>query len=96
MRTPNALFRPLRGFVGTVRLQGLPNRRSRARGNSRGRRSRCLRPEQHDLYNGHYILSGNRVYMVGGLNDAPGFDHLGNDAANVKPVAERSRSMSTS
>ncbi len=44
-------------------------------------------PEQHDLYDGHYILSGSRVYMVGGLNDAPGFDHLGNDAANVKPVA---------
>ena len=44
-------------------------------------------PEQHDLYDGHYILSANRIYMVGGLNDAPGWDHLDNDAANVKPVA---------
>ena len=26
-------------------------------------------PEQHDLYDGHYVLSANRIYMVGGLND---------------------------
>ena len=44
-------------------------------------------PEQHDLYDGHYVLSANRIYMVGGLNDAPGWDHLDNDAVNVKPVA---------
>src|SRR5262245_40462647 len=44
-------------------------------------------PEQHDLYDGRFVLSGGRIYMVGGLNDAPGWDHLGNDAANVKPVA---------
>ena len=44
-------------------------------------------PEQHDLYDGHYILSANRIYMVGGLNDAPGWDHLDNNAVNVKPVA---------
>ena len=24
-------------------------------------------PEQHDLYDGHYILSANRIYMVGAL-----------------------------
>ena len=29
-------------------------------------------PEQHDLYDGHYILSANRIYMVGGLNDPAG------------------------
>ena len=23
-------------------------------------------PEQHDLYDGHYVLSANRIYMVGG------------------------------
>src|SRR5688500_19146530 len=44
-------------------------------------------PEQHDLYDGHFILSAGRIHMVGGLNDPPGWDHLGNDAANVKPVA---------
>jgi hypothetical protein len=44
-------------------------------------------PEQHDLYDGHYILSANRIYMVGGLNDPVGWDHIGNDAAAAKPVA---------
>jgi predicted DNA binding CopG/RHH family protein len=44
-------------------------------------------PEQHDLYDGHYILSANRIHMVGGLNDPVGWDHMDNDAKTVKPVA---------
>ena len=44
-------------------------------------------PEQHDLYDGHYILSAGRIHMVGGLNDPVGWDHLDNNAVNVKPVA---------
>ena len=43
-------------------------------------------PEQHDLYDGRFVLSGGRVYQVGGLEDPPGWDHIGNDAANVHPV----------
>ena len=23
-------------------------------------------PEQHDLYDGHFMISANRIYMVGG------------------------------
>jgi hypothetical protein len=44
-------------------------------------------PEQHDLYDGHYVISASRIYLVGGLNDAPGWDHLDNAAVNVKPVS---------
>jgi hypothetical protein len=44
-------------------------------------------PEQHDLYDGHYILSANRIHMVGGLNDPAGWDHMDNEAKTVKPVA---------
>ena len=44
-------------------------------------------PEQHDLYDGHFVVSAGRVYMVGGLNDAPGWDHIDNAAATVKPVS---------
>jgi hypothetical protein len=44
-------------------------------------------PEQHDLYDGRYILSANRIYMVGGLNDPVGWDHLDNEAKTVRPVA---------
>ena len=44
-------------------------------------------PEQHDLYDGRFVISANRIYMVGSLNDAPGWDHLDNDAKNVRPVS---------
>jgi hypothetical protein len=43
-------------------------------------------PEQHDLYDGHYMLSANRIYMVGGLNDPAGWDHMDNEGKTVKPV----------
>ena len=44
-------------------------------------------PEQHDLYDGHYILSANRIYMVGGLNDPAGLGPHGQRAKTVKPVS---------
>lgn len=43
-------------------------------------------PEQHDLYDGHFILSASRLYQVGGLHDATRWNHMGNDAASVHPV----------
>jgi hypothetical protein len=43
-------------------------------------------PEQHDLYDGHFVISANRLYMVGGLNDPDGWDHLDNEAKSVRPV----------
>lgn len=44
-------------------------------------------PKQHPLYDGHFVISATRVYQVGRLNDAPGFDHIDNEARNVQPVA---------
>src|SRR5829696_2010851 len=44
-------------------------------------------PEQHDLYDGHFVLSANRIYMVGGLNDAPGWDHMDNAAATLRQAS---------
>ena len=43
-------------------------------------------PEQHDLYDGHFILSASRLYMVGALNDPPGWDHMDNAARTVRPA----------
>jgi len=43
-------------------------------------------PDQHDLYDGHFVLTGNRVHMVGGLNDPPGWDHMGNSGTTAKSV----------
>jgi hypothetical protein len=46
-------------------------------------------PNQHDLYDGLFTISAGRIHMVGGLNDPPGWDHMDNAAATVKPVAGR-------
>ena len=43
-------------------------------------------PEQHDLYDGRFVLSAGRVYQVGGLRDAPGWNHMGNDGSGVHAV----------
>jgi hypothetical protein len=43
-------------------------------------------PDQHDLYDGHFVISANRIHMVGSLNDPPGWDHMDNAAMTVKPV----------
>jgi hypothetical protein len=43
-------------------------------------------PEQHDLYDGLFSISAGRIYMVGAVNDPPGWDHMDNAAATVKPV----------
>jgi hypothetical protein len=43
-------------------------------------------PEQHDLYDGVFSISAGRIYMVGAVNDPPGWDHMDNAAATVKPV----------
>jgi hypothetical protein len=43
-------------------------------------------PGQHDLYDGHFVLSAARVHQVGRLDEPPGWDHMGNDASNVREV----------
>ena len=44
-------------------------------------------PQQHPLYDGHFDISASNVYQVGTLNDTTPWDHMGNDAANVKAIA---------
>ena len=46
-------------------------------------------PEQHDLYDGHFVLSATRVYMVGSLKDAAGWNHMDNTAAHLHPAVGR-------
>lgn len=43
-------------------------------------------PEQHDLYDGRFILSAGRIHQVGRLDDPPGWDHIDNDAVSVHPI----------
>ena len=44
-------------------------------------------PEQHDLYDGQFRLSAGRVFMVGGLDDPAGWNHIDNGASTVHAVA---------
>ena len=66
----------------TVAAQQPPNPRQQP-----GAMVHIYAPEQHDLYDGHFVISANRIYMVGGLSDAEGWDHLDNDAKNLRPVS---------
>ena len=43
-------------------------------------------PEQHDLYDGRFVVEAGRIYQVGRLDDPPGWEHIGNDAENAHPV----------
>ena len=43
-------------------------------------------PRMHKLYDGDYHLGGGKVYMVGGLYDKPGWDHIDNEAKTVHLV----------
>jgi len=44
-------------------------------------------PSQHELYDGRFIIRGTRVYQAGTLNDASPWDHMGDDASNLRSVA---------
>ncbi|MFL2546087.1 MAG: hypothetical protein ACJ0SL_01795 [Candidatus Rariloculaceae bacterium] len=43
-------------------------------------------PEQHALYDGRFIVSGQQIYQVGSLGDDAPFDHMGDDATNLNRV----------
>jgi len=43
-------------------------------------------PEQHELYDGHFVISGSRIYQVGTLEDRSPWDHMGDDASNLRAV----------
>ncbi|MDH3507221.1 MAG: hypothetical protein OEQ25_08780 [Gammaproteobacteria bacterium] len=43
-------------------------------------------PEQHELYDGRFVIRGERIYQVGTLNDESPWDHMGDEASNVRAV----------
>ena len=43
-------------------------------------------PEQHELYDGRFVIVGSDVHQVGRLDDESPWDHMGDDASNVAPV----------
>lgn len=43
-------------------------------------------PLQHPLYDGRFKVAGRRVYQAGTLSDTSPWDHMGDDASNLRPV----------
>ena len=43
-------------------------------------------PDQHDLYDGRFVISGARIHQVGTLDDESPWDHMGNDGSNLRAV----------
>ena len=46
-------------------------------------------PGQHPLYDGRFVVTGDRIYQVGSLSDSSPWDHMGDDATNVRSVGGR-------
>ena len=80
MRT--VVFATLIALTAAVAAQQAPNPRQQP-----GATVHIYAPDQHDLYDGHFVISAGRIHMVGGLNDPDGWDHLDNEAKNVRSVS---------
>jgi hypothetical protein len=43
-------------------------------------------PNQHELYDGRFVIRGSRVYQAGTLDDESPWDHMGDDAGDLRSV----------
>ncbi|MDA1075286.1 MAG: hypothetical protein O3A63_11080 [Proteobacteria bacterium] len=43
-------------------------------------------PDQHPLYDGQFKIRGGRIYQAGTLNDPSPWDHMDDDASNLRAV----------
>ena len=43
-------------------------------------------PNQHELYDGRFIIRATRIFQAGKLNDPSPWNHMGDDASNLRPV----------
>jgi hypothetical protein len=57
-----------------------------ADGDQPGTEMAIYAPDQHPLYDGHFVLTGGRIYQAGTLADASPWDHLGDDGSNLRAV----------
>ena len=66
----------------------LPTKAQEARGprNQPGTEMVLYSPEQHEFYDGRFVITGQRIYQVGNLGDESPWDHMGDDATNLRLV----------
>jgi hypothetical protein len=79
-RTPTILVLALAPLVALAAVQQATPRQQP------GAEISLYAPEQHDLYDGRFVLSAGRIYQTGTLDDPPGWDHIDNAAENVRSV----------
>ena len=71
----------------TIQEQPEATATAAAGGDQPGTEMAIYAPGQHPLYDGHFVITGSRVYQVGTLADASPWDHMGDDATNLRSVA---------
>src|SRR5262245_66465744 len=81
-----ALLAILVGLIGVVAVSGQETKKQAGAGPQPGADLAIYSPKSHDLYDGHFVLSAGKVYMVGTLNDKAPWDHIDNEAKSVHPV----------
>src|SRR5262245_18191008 len=74
------------GLVGVVAVSGQDTKKQAGAGPQPGEELAIYSPKNHDLYDGHFVLSAGKVHMVGSLSDKAPWDHIDNQAKNVHPV----------
>jgi hypothetical protein len=62
------------------------NKQPRSPRNQPGTDFAIYSPKLHGLYDGHFVLSCGKTYVVGGLNDKEGWEHIDNAGTNSKEV----------
>ena len=46
-------------------------------------------PEQHELYDGRFVIRGTRIYQAGALNDPSPWDHMDSQATWLIELNQR-------
>jgi hypothetical protein len=80
-----ALFGILVALVGVVAIGAQDAKKTPT--NQPGTDLTIYSPKNHDLYDGHFVLSAGKAYMIGDLKGPKkGFDHIDNDGKNAVAV----------
>ena len=83
----SACFIMLRVFDGATPRRALGQKANvQSRRQQPGTDTGIYSPRMHQRYDGQFHLTAGKVYMVGGLHDRPGWDHIDNDAKTVHLV----------
>lgn len=85
-RLANLLIATVLGVVGGCEYQTQVENQERGPRSQPATQMGFYTPEQHELYDGRFVMTGRQIYQAGSLNDLSPWDHMGNDATNLRAV----------